>query len=179
MQLKYFALVLTLASTTFAQAAQKNLCDDLIASGTSSAEQIQKCQDKFGVSDYAKEQEAQKKIKDETAKSDSATEAKKKDNLEIKKFSKEDLFDAGFGKPFYAMRIDYRYRPPKEKRITEGEALCTYLGYEKSIKSIVSAEIMPDAADKQGLVVDTNILGIISKEPDLYHDDDQKFTVRK
>lgn len=179
MKLKYYALIIGLTSFSYAQAATRNLCDDLIESGSSSEEQIKRCQDKFGVSDYAKEQADKKKVKDVAAENDSAAEAKKKDNLEFKKFTKDDLFDAGFGKPFYAMRIDYRFRPPREKRITDGDALCSYLGYEKSIKSIVSSEIMPDAADKKGLVVDTNFLGIVSKEPELYKDEDLKFTVRK
>lgn len=182
MKLKMYALSLGLIGLTTlsnAQAASRNLCDDLVDSGSSSAEQIKKCQDKFGVSDYAKEQADKKKIKEAADESASNTEAKKKENLEIKKFTKDDLFDAGFGKPFYAMRIDYRYRPPKEKRITDGDALCSYLGFEKSIKSIVSAEIMPEAADKKGLVVDTNFIGVVSKEPELYKDEDLKFTVRK
>lgn len=179
MKLKFYALMIGITSFSFAQAATRNLCDDLIDSGSSSQEQIKRCQDKFGVSDYAKEQADKKKMNEAAAQSDAASDAKKKDNLEFKKFTKDDLFDAGFGKPFYAMRIDYRYRPPKEKRITDGDALCSYLGYEKSVKSILSAEIMPDAADKQGLVIDTNFIGVVSKEPDLYKDEDLKFTVRK
>jgi polyhydroxyalkanoate synthesis regulator phasin len=179
MKLKMYALLFGLTTLSYAQAASRNLCDDLVDSGTSSAEQIKKCQDKFGVSDYAIEQKDKKKIKEATDESATATDAKKKQNLEYKTFKKDDLFDAGFGKPFYAMRIDYRYRPPREKRITDGDALCSYLGYEKSIKSIVSAEIMPEAADKKGLVVDTNFIGVVSKEPELYKDEDFKFTVRK
>jgi hypothetical protein len=173
------ALLTGLTILSQVQAAARNLCDDLIESGTSSADQIKKCQDKFGVSDYAIEKESQKKMKDAANDSKSAEETKKKDNLEFKKFTKDDLFDAGFGKPFYAMRIDYRHRPPKEKRITDGDALCFYLGYEKSIKSIISAEIMPDEADKKGLVIETNFIGVVSKEPELYKDEDLKFTVRK
>lgn len=179
MKLKMCALLIGLTSLTYAQAASRNLCDDLIDSGTSSGDQIKKCQDKFGVSDHAKEQEASKKIKESADETKSAEETRKKENLEIKKFTKDDLFDAGFGKPFYAMRIDYRFRPAKEKRITDGDALCSYLGYEKAIKSIVSSEIMPDAADKKGLVIETNFLGVVSKEPEMYRDEDLKFTVRK
>lgn len=179
MKFKMCALLTGLTILPYVQAASRNLCDDLIESGTSSADQIKRCQDKFGVSDYAIEKESQKKVKEASNDSKSAEEAKKKDNLEFKKFTKDDLFDAGFGKPFYAMRIDYRHRPPKEKRITDGDALCFYLGYEKSIKSIISAEIMPDEADRKGLIIDTNFIGVVSKEPDLYKDEDLKFTVRK
>lgn len=179
MKFKMCALLIGLTSLTYAEAATRNLCDDLIESGSSSAEQIKRCQEKFGVSDYAKEKDASRKVKDAAEESKTAEDTKKKENLEFKKFTQDDLFDAGFGKPFYAMRIDYRFRPAKEKRITDGDALCSYLGYEKAIKSIVSAEIMPDAADKKGLVIDTNFIGVVSKEPELYKDDELKFTVRK
>jgi hypothetical protein len=186
MKFKYIAFVLSLASISYAQGAQRNLCDDLVDSGTSSSEQIKKCLDdpRFGPSDHYKELEANKKIKVETAKVETADAAKKKDNLEIKKFNSDDLFDAGFGKPFYAIRGDYRNHRYKEKRITEGDALCSYLGYEKAIKSIVSPELWENKngnvkVDKQGLIVDTNMLGIISKTPEIYHDEDYKFTVRK
>ncbi len=178
-KLKYFALILLTISASSIQAASKNLCDELIESGNSTPEQIKKCQEKFGVSEYAKEKEANKIIKDQTEKTEGEIEARKKDNIEVKKFSQDELFDAGFGKPFYAMRIDYRFRPAKEKRITDGDALCSYLGYEKSVKSVISAEIMPNDADKKGIVLDTNFLGVVSKEPELYRDEDLKFTVRK
>jgi hypothetical protein len=174
---KYFALLCLTIS--FAQASQRNLCDDLIDGGTSSQAQIKKCQDKFGVSDFSKERATKAASPKSSSSADAKPEIKKPSNLEIKKFTVDELLDAGFGKPFYAMRIDYRYRPPKVKRITDGDALCTYLGFEKSIKSIVSAEVLPEDSDKKGLIIDTNFLGTVSKEPDLYHDDDLKFTIRK
>ncbi len=187
MKLKYFTILLTLSTLSVANAASKNLCDDLIESGGSSAEQIKKCQDKFGVSDYSKEQVAKSKAKEDASKNQSAADAQKKENIEFKKFTKDELFDAGFGKPFFAMRIDYRFNPPKEKRITSGDALCSYLGYEKSVKSVISAEVWEnkvnpdksvDKLDKQGLVIDTNFLGN-PKDPELYVDEAGKFTIRK
>ena len=54
-----------------------------------------------------------------------------------------------------------------------------YLGFDKALKSIVSAEILPGEANKNGLIVDTSFLGIVSKEPELYVDKDEKYTVRK
>lgn len=186
MRLKYFAAILCLSSITFAQAAQKNLCDDLVESGTSSADQIKKCLDdpRFGPSEHYKEQQASQKIKKEVAQSESDEASKNKENIEIKKFSQDELFDAGFGKPFYAIRGDYRNHRYKEKRITEGDALCSYLGYEKAIKSVVSAELWENKnsnvkVDKQGLIIDTNFLGVASKTPEIYRDEDYKFTVRK
>ena len=176
----------SLSIISYAQSAQRNLCDDLIDSGTATPEQIKKCLDdpRFGPSDYYKAQEAKKiKIK-EADKVAIEDETKQKDNLEIKKFNAEDLFSEGFGKPFYAIRGDYRNHRYKEKRITEGDALCAYLGYEKAIKSIVSPELWENKdgnlkVDKQGLIIDTNILGSASKTPEIYRDQDYKFTVRK
>lgn len=186
MKCKYFALVLCVSGISLAQAAQRNLCDDLVDSGSSSAEQIKRCLEdpRFGQSEHYKEQEAAKKNKIETTKAETADASKKKENIEIKKFSQDELFDAGFGKPFYAIRGDYRNHRYKEKRITEGDALCAYLGYEKAIKSIVSPELWENKnnsvkVDKQGLVIDTNFLGVVSKTPEIYRDEDYKFTVRK
>lgn len=186
MKFKYFALLMCLSSFSFAQAAQRNLCDDLVESGSSSPEQIKKCLDdpRFGPSEHYKEQEVTKKTKIEIAKNELSDASKNKENLEIKKFTQDELFDAGFGKPFYAIRGDYRNHRYKEKRITEGDALCSYLGYEKAIKSVVSAELWENKnnnvkVDKQGLVIDTNFLGVVSKTPEMYRDEDYKFTVRK
>jgi hypothetical protein len=160
------------------KAASRNLCDDLIDNGAS-PEQIKKCQDKLGISEYAKEKEKKDALKkDKDAIKDEST-AKKKDNIEIKKFTEADLVEAGFGKPFYAIKVDYRQHRRKEERITKGDALCIYLGFEKAIKSIVSPEIMPNDADKNGLVVDTSWLGNHDKEPQMYRDEDLMFTVRK
>lgn len=180
MLFKSFIIFTTLTSSAVALSATRNLCDDLIDAGKSSNEQIAKCITKFGESEHYKEQLQKKKWQDASDKAATAEEARKKDNIEFKKFSGADLEEAGFGKPFYAIKVDYRnpYKP-KEKRITEGDALCKYLGYEKVVKSIVSGEIHPDNADQNGLIVDTNFLGMTSKEPEVYVDKDRKYTVRK
>ena len=186
MKLKLCVLVLSLTSISFAEGASRNLCDDLIDSGTSSAEQIKKCLDdpRFGPSSHYKEEETKNKKKEEITKLKDEDTDKVKVNFEIKKFTSDELFDAGFGKAFYAIRGDYRNHRYKEKRITEGDALCTYLGYEKAIKSTVSPELWENKdgsikVDKQGLVVDTDFMGNVSKTPEIYHDEDFKFTVRK
>ncbi len=179
MLLKSIVLITSL-STTPAFSAVRNLCDELVESGKSSDEQIKKCQAKFGISEYHLEQEQKKKWQTEATKASTAAEIKKKENVEFKRFSGAELEEAGFGKPFYAIRVDYKNQyKPKEKRITDGDALCKYLGFEKAVKSIVSSEIHPDHADKNGLILDTNFLGMTSKTPELYKDEDLKYTVRK
>jgi hypothetical protein len=180
MLFKSFVLFTTLTTSSVAFSAARNLCDDLIEKGSASSDQIAKCQAKFGESEYYKEQLQKKKWQVEAEKKATDEEARKKENIEFKKFTSADLDEAGFGKPFYAIKVDYRNPSrPKEKRITEGDTLCKYLGFDKAVKSIVSGEIHPDNADKNGLVLDTNFLGMASKEPDLYRDEDLKFTVRK
>lgn len=161
-------------------AASKNLCDDMVASGKSTDEQIAKCIAKLGESDFYKENLQKKKWQEEVNAAKSAEEVAKKANIQAKKFTSAELDEAGFGKPFFAIRVDYtNIRKPKEKRITEGDALCQYLGYEKALKSIVSAEIMPGEANKNGFIVDTGLFGSVSKEPEMYVDKDEKYTVRK
>lgn len=180
MLFKSFVLITTLTTSSVAFSASRNLCDDLIEKGGASSDQIAKCQAKFGESEHYKEQAQKKKWQAEAEKKASDEEARKKENIEFKKFTSAELEEAGFGKAFYAIQVDYKnpYKP-KEKRITEGDALCKYLGFEKAVKSIVSGEIHPDNADQNGLVLDTNFLGMTSKEPDLYVDKDRKYTVRK
>ena len=180
MTFKTLLFTFSLFTAFSAQSAVKNLCDDMIASGKSTNEQIKKCLTKMGESDTYKENLQKKKWQADAELAKSADVAAKKANIESKKFSSSDLDDAGFGKSFFAMRVDYsNVRKPKEKRITEGDALCKYLGFDKALKSIVSAEIMPGEANKNGLIVDTSFLGVVSKEPELYVDKDEKYTVRK
>ena len=183
MTFKAFLLSVSLLAVyphTNVMAASKNLCDEMVASGNSSEAQIAKCIAKFGESDFYKENNQKKKWQAEVDAAKSAEDAAKKANIEAKKFTSADLDEAGFGKPFFAIRVDYsNIRKPKEKRITEGDALCAYLGYEKALKSIVSAEIMPGEANKNGFIIDTSFIGTVSKEPEMYVDKDEKYTVRK
>jgi hypothetical protein len=186
MKLNYFALVLSLTSIASVHAASRNLCDDLVDSGSSN-EQIEKCQAKFGVSDYYKEQQDKKKAQDDAKKVATDKEAQNKNNLEVKVFSKDDLADAGFGKPFFAIKGDYRNRKYSEERLTRGDDLCVYLGYEKALKSVVSQELWdnkknPDNSvvrvNGQGLVIDHSHIGI-KYDPELYKEKEGRFTIRK
>jgi hypothetical protein len=185
MKLEFCFIVLSLVSISFAEGASRNLCDDLVDSGTSSKIEIDKCLNdpRFGPSEHYKAAEAKNKKKEDVEKLKTVEATSLNNNLEIKNFSSAELSDAGFGKAFYAIRGDYRNNRYKEKRLTEGDALCTYLGYEKAIKSIVSPELYEskngEKVDKQGLVLDTNIFGMVSKTPEIYRDEDYKFTVRK
>ena len=171
---------LTISSAPEAFSASKNICDDMIASGKSTEIQIQKCIEKFGESKFYKENAKKKRWQERDDNAKSAEDAVKRANIETKKFTAADLDEAGFGKPFFAIRVDYsNVRQPKEKRITQGDSLCTYLGYEKVLKSIVSAEIMPGEANGNGFVIEKGFFGRVSKEPEMYVDKNEKYTVRK
>ena len=183
MALKAFFLSISLLAIypqTKLEAASKNLCDDMVASGKSSDDQIAKCIAKFGESDFYKTNGQKKKLQEEVDAAKVAEHTAQKANIESKKFSTAELDEAGFGKPFFAIRVDYsNLRSPKEKRITEGDSLCSYLGYEKVLKSVVSAEIMPEEANKNGFIIDKSIFGGVKKEPEMYVDKNEKHTVRK
>lgn len=182
----FFSLVLlSTHSYTSAQditptKARRNLCDDMIESGKSTDEQIKKCLAKMGESELYRSKKAKQEQEKREAEARSAEAAAKKANIETKKFSVAELTEAAFGKAFYAISIDYKNRyKPKEERVTTGDALCKYLGYEKALKTIVSPEIMPLDAHKNGLIIDTNFFGKVSKEPELYEDEKATKTVRK
>lgn len=188
---KAFLLTLTflaLSSMSTASAAVRNLCDDMAESGKSSDEQVQKCIAKFGESDTYKENQAKKKWQAdaEAAKSaeDKAKQSEKKTqeaNVEFKKFTSAELAEAGFGKDFYAIKTPYKNQKRQEpKRITTGDALCKYLGFEKVRSSTLSQDIIPSKANKNGLVIKTNFLGVVSKEPDLFvEDEEDQYVVHK
>lgn len=177
--LLFLSCVMAFSQTAMATVT-KNVCDDMVASGKSTEEQIQKCVAKFGESETYKANKAKKEWEAQVEKSKKDQEVAAKANIETKKFTAAEIDEAAFGKSFYAIQVDYSNpRKPKEKRITEGDALCKYLGYEKALKSIVSGEIMPGQANKNGLIIDTNFFGVVGKEPELYEDSKEKYTVRK
>lgn len=177
--LSLFILISQFNNTAFAT-VNKNVCDDLVASGKSTEEQIQKCIAKFGESETYKANAAKKKWDSDVEKAKANQDVAIRANIETKKFTKKDIDEAGFGKAIFAIQVDYSNpRKPKEKRITEGDALCKYLGYEKALKSIVSGEIMPGIANKNGLVIDTGFFGGVKSEPELYEDKKEKYTVRR
>jgi len=187
MKLEFCFIVLSLASISFAEGASRNLCDDLVDSG-SSQEQIDKClkDPRFGRSEHYIEAEAKNKKKEDVAKLKTDEATTLKNNLEIKNFSSEELSEAGFGKAFYAIKGDYRNNRYEEERLTEGDVLCTYLGFEKALKSIVSPELYEnkngvERVDKQGIIFSKKMLGfrVNTETPQIYRDEDYKFTVRK
>ena len=99
--------ILAVAPFSTSKAAVKNVCDDMVASGRSTEEQIQKCIAKFGESDTYKENQQKKKWQKEVETAKDAEDKARKNNIEAKKFTSADLAEAGFGKDFYAIRIDY------------------------------------------------------------------------
>lgn len=178
MQKSLFIASLVLMSVSpLAFSASRNLCDDLLDSG-STEEQVNSCQDKYGVSDYAKS----KGKKEERAKKDAEEKASKnealRNNLEYKEFKEVDLLAAGFGKPFLAKRLDYRTMRVDEKVLTTSDSLCFYLGYEKAVKSLLSEEMQNEDASKKALIIDTSFLGSV-KDPEMYKESDDRYTVRK
>jgi hypothetical protein len=180
MKFTIIPISITLLISFSVRANSKNLCDELIESGKSSDATIKKCLDnpKFGKSEYYLEQEKKKKWQQETADSKSAEEAAKKANVQSKKFTQEELSEAGMGKLFFAIKVDYSNpRKPKNKRITNGDALCKYLGYEKVLKSTVTPEIMPKDAHENGLIIDTSFLGVDSDTPELFKDNNINYTI--
>lgn len=200
-----FVLCLILGSLSVANGASKNFCDELIESGAASAA-IQKCFDdkRFGPSDYYRQSVNDKKKKQEAellaaqqamndAEKLKAQQAAKKleeekiqSNFEFKKFSSEELSDAAFGKAFYAIKANYSHgKLQKTERLTEGDALCSFLGYEKAVKSIVSGELWEQMTpnfkvNKQGsIIVNKGFLGLGEETLKLFNDEDPGYTIRK
>lgn len=182
--MKFNSKIIVLAGSMLiaapAFAAKKNLCDELIESGKSSQDTIERCFARFGQSDHYKSQEKNIKAKAEADKMQREAELAIKSNIETKTFSELDLEDASFGKSFFALQIDYTNpQKPKETKITEGDILCKYLGYEKAIKSKLSPEIMPIKAHGNGLFISKTFFGNAKEEPELYEDKKANSTVRK
>jgi len=146
----------------------------LYDSGTTD-EDLQSCWKKLGKSDDAEAREKSEDLKKQSKAEKEETSSKRKSNIEIKTFKEADLLKEGFGKPFFAIQGDYRHNKYSEDRLTKGDALCKYLGYEKVIESKVSKEMYADKENnnithKKGWVIDTNFLGIVSKQPEMYED---------
>lgn len=178
--LSFFTIFLTMASTN-AETAKRNLCDDLVASGKSTEEQIKKCIAKYGESDFYKEELQKKKWQEDAAKAAKDKEVKVSNNIEMKEFTELELTEAAFGKSFFAFNIDYKNPNfPKQERITDGDALCKYLGYTKAIKSTVSEELKEEETDKNGLVIGSSLFGLVDdKDPTLWSENTGRYRVRK
>jgi hypothetical protein len=185
MNYKFFVLSIALGVFNYVHASSPNVCDELEEAGDSSSEQIASCRTKIGVSEYYKAKELKRqseeaaRIKsDQAAVANQKEAAKKSENIETKKFTSSELLEAGFGKPFFAVTDDYRYSQFEQVRITEGNSLCSYLGYEKAIKSVISPELNQQDSDRKGLMLEKGIFGAV-KQPTLYKQDNPKIGVRK
>jgi hypothetical protein len=175
--MKYLLSLVCLSLAFGLRAENTNVCDALIASKTVPEDQIKKCLEKKGKSEYYLGQVG--KAQNEPQAQDESLTGKKALELESKIFYEKDLLAEGFGMPFISIRIDYRKKPYKESRMTKGDAMCRQFGYEKVIKSIFSAEMPYYMADKKALIIDTAIFGSEKKEPELYLDEKQKYQVRR
>jgi hypothetical protein len=177
MNFKFLVLTFALTIHTGAHAASRNLCDDLAESSDSTQEQVSNCQDRLGVSDFAKTKQLKQKAEATSKAKSQAIAAAKVDNVETKKFTQSELLEAGFGKPFFAVTDDYRFGF-KQERITKGDTLCAYLGYKKAVKSVLSIEMTQPESNNKGLVLDTSFFGGV-KDPVLYKQDNPKIGVRQ
>jgi hypothetical protein len=72
-------------------------------------------------------------------------------DVQFKKFSSEELLIAGSNKSILAFTTDYRKKPIREIRITTGNNLCHFLGFEKAFKSVISNELFN--FEKTGMVI--------------------------
>jgi hypothetical protein len=168
-----------------AEAISKNLCDDLVEKKGLSVDDrvVTDCLAVHGESTNFKNLRKKSKWESDKKASTEAEEAAKKGSIETKVFTEADLVN-GVGLrtfPIFAKRYEYKVNirtgtKIKEERITDGDLLCEQLGYQKAWKTILSAEIIGENADKQGMYFYD---GIGTNKFKLYEDKDQKYTVRK
>jgi hypothetical protein len=156
-------LVILTMALSFSVNAKTNLCDTLEDNG-GSLDAVKTCRERVGESKAYKEKMRLQR------------EAERRSAQVIRKeFSENDLLEAGFGNPFYAQEIKYRYdgrgilTMKEGKRLTKGDALCKYLGFEKAEVSRIKDELIDaEQAHGKGLIVSTNWIGAHSKEPAVY-----------
>ena len=179
MNFKFLFLCIFSSLTTLANASQPNVCDQLEEAGRTPPEQITKCRTQIGVSDYYTEKQLKKQADEQSKAKTSIATIAKNNNLETKNFTYEELLDAGFGQPFFATTEDYTYSHTAETtRVTQGDSLCNYLGFEKALKTVISHELNNDDSNQKGLVIDKSIFGTV-KAPILYKQDNAKVGVKK
>lgn len=173
-------IILTfILSSNFALAAKRNVCDDLVESGSSEAD-ITRCIAKFGESDTYKKYIQRQALESGAQSIQNESKIVQSNKVTMKKFTEAELDEISFGKSFYATKKDYSsLLDKKEEVLTSGDNLCKYLGYEKAIRSTLSPEIGPKKAHKNGLILDKTLFGKIKEEPKMYEDAKYKFNVRK
>ncbi len=179
MNFKFLFLCIFSGLTTLANASQPNVCDQLEEAGRTPPEQITKCRTQIGVSAYYTEKQLKKQADEQSKVKSSIATIAKNNNLETKTFTYDELLDAGFGQPFFATTEDYTYsRTAETTRVTQGDSLCNYLGFEKALKTVISHELNNDDSNQKGLVIDKSIFGTV-KAPILYKQDNAKVGVKK
>lgn len=182
MEVKKVCLSLFLLLPVFSTPAQiRNLCDDLIDSKTEE-KYVQECFDKYGKSSYRISLDDKKERKAVDKEKDTIWMAERKANIEYATFTDSTIKERSFGKSIYAFKHYYnnqKTKIPEVTRISEGDHVCRYLGYEKVIKSVISPEIYGAEMTGQGIIVDTTLFGDRPKIPDVFKDTDKKMAVRK
>jgi len=150
-------------------AVTRNVCDDYVELKKSD-DQIQKCIAARGESETYKQNLQKKKWLDSKEALKETEDAAKKANIETKKFSEKDIEDA-LGMPIFAYKIDYsKIVTGEPKRLTKGDTLCKFLGFEKSLKSSFSGFIEAVDAYENGIVIDDYWIGGGPKEPEVFKD---------
>jgi hypothetical protein len=150
--LSLVGLMIALSATAYG--AEKNLCDQLIAEGASAAT-VQKCHEEIGYSEYYLERQEQL-LQDAQERSEAETRAEEqrsaeeerlrrlKEAITEKHFTYLDLKEKGFGLPYVAKQVTYKYdgsgyvTGADEEMITTGTEMCKFLGFEKAKKVVIN-----------------------------------------
>ncbi len=160
------------------QAATRNACDDLVDLKKSD-EAIEKCIKRLGPSETYTITLQKKKWSDSQAVIKESEEAAKKANVQSKKFTEKEIEDQ-LGMPIYAYKIEYSKNVNGvPERLTKGDTLCKFLGFEKSLKSSFSGFIKPENAYENGFIIDDYWIGKAPKEPEIFKDKSVTYYILK
>jgi hypothetical protein len=174
--------LLTILPFHASYAVSENVCDDMLTSGNFSDEEISACTKKYGESDTFKETAEAIKNKRQAAIVKATASVASQNNIEVKKFTIADINKATFNKSVFSTRLEYERNiyVPTVKVVTEGDSLCTFLGYDKAMGvTRLSGEIPPDQANKMGFIITKGLFGSVSTEPKLHVDEKGKYYMRR
>jgi hypothetical protein len=174
--------ILTMIPFHASYAASENVCDDMLTSGNFSDDEIASCTKKYGESDTFKATAEAIKLKRQTAQIKANANVASQSNIEIKKFTLEEINKANFNKSVFSTRLEYKKNiyVPTVKVVTEGDSLCTFLGYDKAMGiTKLSGEIPPDQSNKMGFIISTGLFGQVNSQPELHIDEKGKYYMRR
>ncbi|MBY0414758.1 MAG: hypothetical protein K2Q18_11355 [Bdellovibrionales bacterium] len=173
----------------------ENMCDGMIEKGTFSDSQIQDCLEDQGKSKKylankaaieakrlaekeKEEKEADAEAKKEKKDAEEKAAQKAKDaaiekNIESKEFTEKELSKKSYGGGFFAFKVDYsKPTKPKRKKLTPGDALCSFLGFDKAISGSYTEETANSIKIKPGFIIPKRFLLGADKIPTPYNDRD-------